>query len=890
MSMWSRIANALRGDRLINEIDEELESHIEEAIAQGRDPDEARRAFGSPLRRREESCDIRLMAWLDALSADVVFGWRQLTKHRVTSVVAVLSLGLGIGACTAAFRLIDALLLRPLPVVEPERLYVLTRRDAHPESQRRASDGFEYPLFRAMRAAAANHAQLMAISYVERTDLTYGSDREMEKAYRQYVSGWMFNAFGVRPALGRLLTEHDDVEPRAHPYAVLSHDYWRHRFGQDPNVIGRTFRMGNDLYEIVGVVEQRFTGTEPGTMTDIFVPTMMHAGIDRADWSWFRTFVRLERGVSVGPVQDRLRATFRTVREEVAKQFVGRPRQSADRFVNETLLLEPAAAGVSAMQSDYNRSLAALAGVVALVLLIACANVANLLTAQAAARSREMALRVSIGAGRWRLVQLTLVESAWLACLASVIGGVFAWWAAPVVVGMVNPPDNPARLPLPTDWRVLAFTLGLTFLVTGLFGLTPALRASGVKPIGALRSGDALSRHRTMHVLIGMQVAFCVFVLFVSGLFVATFTRLSTQSTGFSDDRLLAVDAIAPRAQPAFWEQVADHLAGVQGIDRVAMTAWPLLSGNVWSTFVAIDGALQELRPYFLTVSPGWADVMKIPFVDGRDFRADDTYPGVAIVNEAFARQYFGGVNPIGQWFEETPSRGDALPKEAEGTRFRVQIVGLVRDARYRNLREPMPPTVYVPFRSADANGALEPIGWGTFLVRTSGADALALASILRQEVPRARSEFRVSSIRTQRALNESHMVRERLLATLALFFAGVALVLAGIGVCGVLYYSVIQRRREIGIRIALGSRPSDVARRVTVEIFSMVLIGSVVGLVLGLASQRYVATLLYDVRATDPSMLALPWVTMLAVALLAALPPVINAVRIDPVAALRND
>jgi predicted permease len=536
MSMWSRIANVLRGDRLIQDIDQELEAHVEEAIEQGRDPVEARQAFGSLLRHREDSRDSRLVPWLDALRADLVFGWRELARNRVTSAAAVLSLGLALWACISSFRLIDALLFRPLPVAEPGRLYVLTRQDTGPNGEPQASDGCEYPLFRVMRAAAQDYAELLAISYAERIDLTYGADQQVERARRQYVSGWMFGSFGLRPALGRLFTERDDLTPRAHPYAVISHDYWTRRFGQDPRVIGRTLRTGDDLFEIVGVVEERFIGTEPGTMTDIFVPTMMHAGIDRADWSWFRTYVRLNPGALAIPVQDRLRGAFRTFREETAKQFAGRPQESIDRFVNERLLLEPAAAGVSGMQADYGRSLAALGVIVALVLLIASANVANLMTAQAAARSREMALRVSIGAGRWRLVQLVLTESAWLGCLATAIGAAFAWWSAPFVVSMVNPPDDPARLFLPADWRVLAFGMGLALGVTCLFGSPPALRASDVKPIRALKGDDPYSRRRTMHALVALQATFCVLVLFVSGLLLRTFDRLSHQPTGFSHD------------------------------------------------------------------------------------------------------------------------------------------------------------------------------------------------------------------------------------------------------------------------------------------------------------------------------------------------------------------
>jgi putative ABC transport system permease protein len=892
MSSWSRFANVFRGDRVIREIDEELESHVAEAIEHGRDPADARRAFGSALRRREESRDVRLISWLDALRADAICGWGQLRNNRVTSAVAILSLGLAIGASTSAFRLVDALLLRALPVAEPGRLSILSRQGTGPDGKPQLSDGCEYPLFRQMRAATTDQAELIAISYPERMDLTYGLDREMEKADRQYVSGWMFESFGLRPALGRLLTRDDDLQPRAHPYAVLSHDYWRRRFAQDPNVIGRTFRTGNDSYEIVGVAEERFTGTDPGTVTDIFIPTMMHPGVERADWSWFRTWVRPKPGVAAEPVLERLRAAFRAFREETAKTFLGRPPQSIDRFLDETLSLKSAAAGVSTMQKEYDRSLAALSAVVVLVLLIACANTANLMTAQAAARAREMALRVSIGAGRGRLVQLVLVQSAWLACLAAAIGGLFAWWSAPFVVSMINPPDNPVRLMLPADWRVLGFGLALTVAVTFLCGLAPALRVSAVKPISALKAGgDQHSRRHSMQALIAVQVGLCFLVLFLAGLFVATFIRLSRLPTGFSAERLLVLDTVAQRAQPALWDQVAEHLRAVPGVEKVAMAGWPLLSGNGWNPFVSIDGAPPvERRPSFLNVSPGWVDVMKIPFIDGRDFRASDAYPSVAIVNDAFAKQYFSGGNPIGKWFEETPSRGDALPAEAAGARYRVQIVGLVRDARYRTMRELITPTAYVPFQSVDARGAWEPISWGTFIVRTSSAQPLTLAPILRWEVTRARPEFRVSHIHTQMELNQSHTVRERLLAVLALFFAVVALLLAGAGLYGVLHYSVLQRRREIGIRMALGSRAGRIARRMTVEVFSMVLVGALAGLTLGLASARYLGTLFYQVNPTEPAMIALPSLTILAVAVLAAAPPVIHAVRIDPVTMLRSE
>jgi len=898
MSLWSRIANVLRGDGLSREIDEELESHIEEAVRQGRDPAEARRAFGPALRQREESRDIRLIAWLDSLRADTVFGWRQIKKSKVTSAAAVLSLALAVGACTSAFRLVDALLLRPLPVAEPERLHVVAFEGAGADGKNMTYDSSSYPMFRQMRTAVREQAELIAISYADRIDLTYGRDQEMEKAYWQYVSGWMFGSFGLRPALGRLLTENDDLKPGAHPYAVLSYDYWTRRFGRDPKAIGRTFRMGNDLYQIVGVSEKRFTGTETGTVTDIFVPMTMKNPRTLASSNnfWLRTLVQLKPGVAAEPVHERLRATFRAIQEERAKGFPAMPKPRLDLFFKEKLLLEPAAAGRSNLQRDYRRSLAALGVLVALVLLIACANVANLMTARAAARAREMALRVSIGAGQWRLVQLVLIESAWLAFLATMLGALFAWQSAPFIVGMINSPDNPARLALPADWRVLGFGLALACGVTFLFGLTPALRASAVKPASALRGGEdphgifGLTRRRLMHALIAVQVAFCFVVLFVAGLFVATFDRLRNQPTGFSAERIVNLEAVTQSPQPpAFWDQVAEHLRAVPGVEKVALSGWPLMSGESAVGNISIDGAPpSEVFSDFFSVSPGWTDALRIPFIDGWDFRPGDTNPagsvsGVAMVNEAFAKQYFNGENPIGKSFEKV---------DPAGGRVRFQVVGFVRNARSRDdMRLPIRPMAYVPFHAIDAKGASQPIGRGTFVVRTSqGTGQEAYPTILRQEVARARPGFRVSNIRTQTEINQAHTVRERLLATLAMFFAAVALLLAGVGLYGVLDYSVLQRRHEIGIRMAIGAQAGGIARLVTVDVLRMVLAGALAGLAIGMASVRYIEALFYEVKATDPGVLALPLLAILGAALLAALPAVIHAVRIDPVTMLRAD
>ncbi len=811
---------------------------------------------------------------LDSLRDDTVVAWRRLKKSKVTSAAAVLSLALAIGSCTSAFRLIDALLLRPMPVAHPERLYSLSRPNF---------DSWEYGHFTQMRAAAENLATLIAVSFAEQVDVTFSSDTEFEKAHVQYVSGSMFGEFGLRAAAGRLLTQSDDIKPGGHPVAVLSHDYWSRRFGQDPNVIGHTFRLGDTLYEIIGVSSPGFTGTEPGTVIDIFMPAMMHWAMGH-EWSVFRAFVALPPGVAVAEVRDRLGATLHSINEDKARLD---PKRHTELLV-QRLSMEPAAAGVSGLQKNYRLSLTALGALVALVLLIACANVANLMTAQAAARSREMALRVSIGAARWRLVQLVLVESAWIAILAAALGTALAWRGPPFIVsmisvGMITSANDSARLLLPMDWRVLGFGIALTLGVTFLFGLAPALRASAVNPVNALKGGDdPRSRRQWMRTLIGVQTAFCFLVLFVAGLFVVTFQKLSNRPTGISSERILTLYTVSRRDQPpALWNQVAEHLRNVNGVEKVALAEWPILDGWGYRTSgISVEGAPpNDVGGWFLYISPGMLDVMKIPIIDGRDFWENDS--SVAIVNASFARQYFNSENPIGKWFVGRPVNG---PPQ------RFRIIGLVRDARYRYLWQEFLPVAYLPFHRVDANGEKLGRDRGTFIVRTAGANLMALESLLRQEIPRARPEFRVSSIRSQKELIDSQTIRERLLAMLALFFAVVALLLASVGLYGVLNYCVQQRRREIGIRLAIGAPSGAIARLVTMDIALMVIAGAIVGLAIGMASARYMETLFYQVRPSDAGVLAVPALALFGATFLSSIPAVMRAVRIDPVETLRSE
>jgi predicted permease len=508
-------------------------------------------------------------------------------------------------------------------------------------------------------------------------------------------------------------------------------------------------------------------------------------------------------------------------------------------------------------------------------------NVANLMTAQAAARTQEMALRVSIGAGRGRLVQLILVQSALVATMAAGLGALFSWWSVPFVLGIINPPDNPARLMVALDGRVALFGLGLIVAVVLILGLAPALRASGVQPVIALKGGeDPHARRRLMRAGIGLQVAFCSIVVFLSLLFVATFNKLAQMPLRFSADRLLLLDTVAQNEQPrAVWKQMAERLREVRGVKSVALSSFPILNGNSMNSFISINSAPPgPVLAHFLNVSDGWMGTMQMQFVAGRDFRRDETSPGSAIVNETFVKTYFGSENPIGRSF----ARGSL-------TTLYV-IVGVVRDAPYRNLREPMLPVAFVPFREVDDKGAIAPAGHATFVVKTEDANPMSMGNAIRQAIAQAHNGLRAANIRTQAELVRDQTLRERLLAMLGMFFAGVALLLAGIGLYGVLNYSVVQRRREIGIRIAVGARRSGIARMVTTEIFAVVVAGLAGGLALGMVAARAVAALFYQVKATDANLLLAPAAAIVVTALAAAAPAVIRAWSTNPSEILRSE
>jgi putative ABC transport system permease protein len=879
----------LQSTRVEEELEEELQFHLdqktEELIRAGVPPARAReialRTIGGMDRQKERCREARAGYSLDLLRADFVFGWRQLKKRKVSTATAVLSLGLAIGGCMSAFRLVDALFLRSMPISHPERVYGVFRygkgfSDGKPQVQ----TSYEYPVFQQMRAAVRKEAEVIAVSYASRTDVSFRAGQNIEKAELQYVSGTMFGTFGLRPAAGRLLTESDDTTPGAHPYAALSYDYWTHRFGKDPGVIGRSVSIGERPYEIVGVAPKGFMGTEPGTPVDIFLPAMMNPGVVHPDWGWIRILIALKPGVSVEPVQEKLRAVFEALQRERTREFSGRPKQFIERFLSWQVRLRHAPAGISNMQSDYRLPLLALSALLGLILLIACVNEANQMSVQSASRSAEMALRFSLGADRGRLVRMVLAESAMMGAMASGFGVLFSLWATPFLISRIQTADFPVRLSLESDWKVASFAIAVAVAVTLMFGLIPAIRTSEVSPLSALKgNAQPQKRRRWMLAPLGVQAAFCFVVLFHAGLLVATFEKLTQQSLGFSPDGLLLVNVAAERAQePAVWDQAADSLQTVPGVLDVAQAEWPLLSGNTENSFIAVNGEVSPEEASTLSVSPGWSRVMKIPLLAGRDFRVDDTSVNVALVNETFADEYFGSRDPIGRRFA------------IQGRAGTIQVVGVLGNARYQNVREGARPLFYMPIHQTDPKGGFVPLREETLTVRTAVGDPLAISEMLRKTLAMTHPELRIENLRTQQELMDGQSVRERLLAMLAAFFATVAPLLAGMGLYGVLSYSVLLREREFGIRIAVGAPARSIAQLVTADVLAVVSVGAAMGAVLAAASVRYIAPLLFAVSGRDPRMFAMPAVVLFAAAALAALTPVMRAASIDPAIMLRSE
>jgi predicted permease len=893
MSRLSRLLNVFRADRVADDLDDELrfhlESTIEQLVAEGRTPEdaarEARLRLGNALALRERSRDIKLLPWLEALARDVGIGARMLRKDAVAAVAAAMSLGLAMGACTAAFMLVDALLLRELPVREPHRLvYLAMPTSLPPPAQEGAS--FNYPLFERLRDAGAGRVQLMVVSYqdTQRARLHDAPTHE-ERVGLQFVSGVFFESLGIVPEVGRVITPADDRRGAANRVAVLSHAFWRRRFGADPSVIGRLVTFEDQArYEIVGVAREGFTGVEPGLLTDVWVPatTFQAEALVNPGQQWFRVWGRLAPGATPGDAKQPLQPVFTQFRRERAARFPpdGRTAERA-RYINQELVLRSAATGPSFLRLDFEGPLLVLTAIAALVLLLACSNVANLLLARGAGRGREMALRLAIGSSRARLVQQLLVEGFLLAGAACAVGVLVAAVAAPRIVDLLSTSATSIYLALRFDWRVVAFVTALGLSTTLLFGLMPAFLASRVAPLETLKSGGRQhTRARLLQPLVSAQVGISLTVVFLAGLLLLSFHRLANVDAGFVPDGLIladveTVDRVGGEHGKRALLDLLSRVRARTGIADASLSAWPLLRGWEWTAGIRVNGRMHRTEITILEVSPGFMKTMGIRARDGRDFTAADlepTEPRVALVNEAFTRVIFPDASGrvLGRQFERVDGT-NSVPQE---------IVGVVGDAKYRTLREDASPVVYIPLR--DRRG-------GTLQLRTS-MPADAVASLLQSEAARSTPALTVTDVVLQSRLVDNTLLHDRLLAMLAGFFAMVSLALAAIGLYGVLSFTVVQRTREIGIRLALGATARAVIGHVVGSLAFYGGLGVACGVAAGLYAARFVKTLLYEVEPLEPTSLLLPVAGLMIVGLIAALAPARRAASVDPMVALRDE
>ena len=888
LSSWlRRLVNVFRRECVDADLDDEMQFHLaaraeeftRDGLSAHQAEAEARQRLGHSLLLRESSREIKLFPRLDSIVRDVQFGLRQLRKNATVTAAAVLSLSLAIGACATAFALIDALILRPLPVHEPGRLVYAAYRTG---GKKQDNDYFNYPLFERMREASRQQVRLFGMSYLTRYNAVFdgAGGGALERLYPQWISGNALETLGIQPALGRLLTVADDAKPGQHPVAVISYEFWSRRFGRSPSALGRWFTVNGKQFQIVGVAQKGFTGVEPGLMTDAWVPNMMwHAdALANNRSNWFRLWGRLEPGVSTAQVRELLQATSVTFRREW--QFpADEPRGHIEKWVNTTLHLRRAANGASRVRQSFEQPLWMLSAIAVLVLLIACSNVASLLIARTASRGREMALRVCIGAGRGRLIQQVLVESSLLAIAASVGGALIALAAAPQVVALLSPSTNAIRLDLQLDWRVIAFLAGLGSLITFLFGLIPALRASAVAPSEALKSGGA--RHSASAgfflPLVAAQTSAGFVVLFTAGLFLATFVKLVRSDLGFDPQNLTVVSVEATglnrNSAAPIWRQVVLGLQARPGIQSAGMSGFALFEGPQTSITVLIPGHAPE-SPASLEVSPGFLETMNIRLLQGRhfDWRDSAETPSAAIVNESFARLYFPGQNAVGKSFAIRLGLRGEYPQT---------IAGVVRDARYSSVRDPAPPTLYWPSLPSNVTA---------IVVRTQ-LNPTALQALVQAELDRAGGgALRIGDVTPQSAFVGNVLVRERVLALLAGFFSIVSIVLVAVGLYGVLSYSVVQRTREIGIRLAIGATPADVARRVLSQAGLVMAIGLLAGIPAGIAAARLMEAMLYGVTPTSLGSVAAPVIGLALIGAIASLAPALRAARVDPITALRFD
>jgi predicted permease len=820
--------------------------------------------------------------WRSAFSIDWRDAWRSLRATPVVTLVALLSLGLGIGANTALFSILDSLVLRPLPVAEPDRLVLIER------------GSWTHPIWEQIRA---RERQLFEGAFAwgpRRFDLSSGGEtRFVEGAF---ASASIFDVLGVRPVLGRTFIPADDARGGGPggPVAVVSYGFWQRHFGGAPDVLGRSLTLSRAPFTIVGVTPRGFFGPDVGREVDVFIPIGAEPFIRgaascldaRGCW-WLAMMARLGPGQTIEEATAGLRAVQPQIREATLPDWTSE-RMLAD-YLAAPMTLTPASTGRSGLRGRYRDPLTAITVVVGVVLLIACGNIANLLLARATARRRELSLRLALGASRLRLARQLLTESLLLAGAGAALGLLLANWIATLLVSQLQTFDDPVFLDLSLNWRVLAFTGGAAIVTALVFGLAPAGSVARVAPHEALKGhGRSVADDRRFglrNALLVAQVACSLALLVTAGLFLRSFVGLTTAPLGFDTGDVLTIGVdvhearVEPEARAALFERLGEAAAGVPGVERAALSVKTPGGDGGWRAIVDAPGDATVPERQRLTwvnaVTPGWFDGYGMRVLAGRNVGEGDTagHPLVMVVNEAFVGRYFGDEHPVGR--EVTT----ALNREVNSYR----VIGIVSDAVYETQRDGMPPTVYVPL----AQSPLLPSE-----IQVTVRATLRPGAGLTRDVVGALHRVDAGASLTPRLL-ESQLAEsvtlERLVARLSGFFGLLALLLAGLGLYGVTSYSVARRRAEIGVRMALGADPAGVMRLVLGRVAGLVAIGAAGGVLVSLWAAQYVAALLHGLDPRDPGTLMLAVVVLACCAGLAGWLPARRAARLDPVQVLRE-
>jgi putative ABC transport system permease protein len=843
----------------------------------------------------------RFDTFLEQTALDVRHSVRALRNAPAFAAVAILSLALGIGANTAIFTIVNAVMLKALPVTEPERLVQLGFAAAGPN----ARTTFTNPMWEALRDRQQVFDGVFAFAYAGFDESEGGQRRGLRGIW---VTGQFFETLGVRPWIGRLLTAADDRRGGGPDGAVtvISYEFWRDRYAAAPDALGRTIRLNGEPFTIVGVTPPGFFGVEVGSAFNVAVPLgceplVRHkdSTLDKRDQWWLRIIGRM-KGDGQHEHERDLQSTLtalEALRPAVRDATIPPEYRLEDRarYLKEPFTLMPASTGTSYLRRQYRAALFTLLAVVGLVLLIACANLANLLLARATARQKEFAVRLALGASRPRLVRQLLIESLLLAIAGAGLGMLLAQSASRLLVRQLTPATEttfPIVLDLTMDWRVLGFTAAAALVTAVLFGLAPAFRSTDLSANALMKSGtrsiaSGWTRFNLEKLLIASQIALSLVLVLGASLFVRSFASLATLDPGFTRDRVMLVDVNIRRAnypparRLALYDQMGQALRGTPGVQSLAAATVTPISGFTWSDTIEVAGFVsaseRDKNVHKNSVGAGYFKTLGTAIRAGRDFDARDTLasPRVAIVNETLARKFFPGKNAIGQHYKEHESEG-------EGWRT-IEIVGVVQDSKYEDLREVPPPTAYVPLAQKPLHGNTL-----TYLLRAS-VDPRGLGPSLSRAIADVNKDvtFDIGTLDEQ---IDASLIQERLLAMLAGFFGALALLVAGIGLYGVMWLAMTRRRNEIGIRMALGAQPGGVIRMMLREVATLTLLGLIAGAAIAMATGQLVTKLLFGLTPTDAGTWMLAVTLLAIVAALAGYLPARRASRVDPMIALREE